>query len=291
MAMPNPVTRNRSTLPSSMDPSKYQVASSTAGSLKSGAHSHSKRPSCLATGAGTLIVSSALVSRSLTLFSDNFCLASSASFGGFGQPPSGRVAEQCALCCSVPTSFMHSWQRLEAVSKEVTCAFLACGHCPPFMAEDTEAAHFVSQRQPAGGLKRLPRSAGCTTPAKSISSDLSLMLCGTSILPVSSPGKALQTLASRHLLTELSQALTMAAGESSPKLHKRPRSSTASLAEGIDQPSLCKVANKAVTGPAATDHHEHFAFPSLTAAAANVSWSCSAVNHFSHQASAQYCTG
>ena len=149
---------------------------------------------------------------------------------------------------------------------------------------------FVSQWQPSGGLKRLPRSAGWTAPTKSINSDLSPVLCGTSILPGSSPGKALQILASRHLLTELSQALTMAAGESNPKTHELPRSSTALLAEGMDHPNLCRVAKRAVTGPAATDHHGHFTFPSLKAASTNVSWSCSEVNHFSDHASAQYCT-
>ena len=68
-----------------------------------------KCPSCLATGAGTLTVSSALVSRSLALSSDDFVLISSAVFGVGGAVVLAAASSECR---SVP------WEALDSLGPE-----------------------------------------------------------------------------------------------------------------------------------------------------------------------------
>ena len=182
-ASPKPVALSSSSFPYCMEPSKYQVASSTAGSFRSGCLCQWRNPSCLIGGAMTLKTARPLVSSSRFRASPSLLLASSAALGGGGHPPSGRVAMHVALCWSVPTSLKQSWHRLEVVPKAATCAFLACGHWPPFMAEANMAPHFGSQIQSLGVLQDLPRTSGLIAAAKSKSTDRSPILCGTSILP------------------------------------------------------------------------------------------------------------
>eukprot|EP00973_Karenia_brevis_P015159 2072273-Karenia_brevis.AAC.1 len=177
--MPKPVALRRVILPSSSDPSKYQVASSNSGLLKSGRINQLMNPSCLAGGTGILRTMMPLVSSSLLRLSHSLPNAKLALAGGTGQPAAGLIALHRSRCSRVPASSKHSRQRLHVMPKASTRAFLAWVHCPPFKEEARDAAHIVSQHwflQSLLGI--LPFSKGLSVAAKSSTTGMSPTLCG-----------------------------------------------------------------------------------------------------------------
>lgn len=135
----------------------------------------------------------------------------------------------------MPIAAWHEWQLTSSMPQAQTEALHACDHWPPDIADINSPRHLGGQecdspRFATLDLRRLPTVDAKSTMMVSLANDLS------SVLPASTPkgtrpGRTWAILSSLHRRTDVFQASTAAAGESSTKSQALPRSSIASLAD------------------------------------------------------------
>ena len=188
--------------------------------------------------------------RTLALTCPTLLMARSAFGGSGGQPSAGRVRVHWCLCPRVPGAARQSWHLRSVTCQRGTEARRVWHHWPPEIAEARSPLKLGRHCGTLATLVVRPWSKPFSGPAKSISMVPFVALeVPTSQPSGRSPGRALMTRANRHLRTDLLQAWTMAAGESSRNDQVAPRSSTTSRADDNVQPKRIMEAISADTGP------------------------------------------